>query len=224
MKHYRIFAFTALALAMVFAVTACTPINNELSTGDPEQQRVEIGHLQTVDPEGDLKDKRDDGSGLPFVDNFVVCYDGYYPQLHIPTMAVFNSFEEYSAGIMQILNLDSSSSLAAPGAVSGDDKRVNEGLGRFNNKEYFNNYYVVAFSMELNSGSTKVELVKVAVDGGVTRIYLSSYIPGDVGTCDMASAHVFIGLNKVKFDGYGKIEIYVNNVLVNFAGSDGSIM
>lgn len=40
----------------------------------------------------------------------------------------------------------------------------------------------------------------------------------------MASAHVFIGLNKVKFDGYGKIEIYVNNVLVNFAGSDGSIM
>ena len=78
--------------------------------------------------------------------------------------------------------------------------------------------------MELNSGSTKVELVKVAVDGGVTRIYLSSYIPGDVGTCDMASAHVFIGLNKVKFDGYGKIEIYVNNVLVNFAGSDGSIM
>lgn len=162
---------------------------------------------------------------MPFVDNFVVCYGGYDPELQVPTMAVFNTFEEYRTGVMRQLNQDEDSSLAVQGSVNAESHRVNiEGLEKFNDEEYFKSYYVVAINLELTSGSARVKLEKVMVDGGVTRIYLSSGVSGGVGTDDMASAHVFIGLNRVKFDGYGKIEVYVNNMLMNFSGDDGSVM
>ncbi|MDD7488519.1 MAG: hypothetical protein PUK25_02395, partial [Clostridiales bacterium] len=79
---------------------------------------------------------------------------------------------------------------------------------------YFDTHFLVAVSISLTSGSMRTNLVDVVNEGGVIKIFLSTVRPGEVGTCDMVSDTVYIGLDRSVFSTDAQIEFYVNGAVM----------
>ena len=100
----------------------------------------------------------------------------------------------------------------------GDEYRVIsqadiEALRGFD-EAYFDTHFLVAVSISLTSGSMRTNLVDVVNEGGVIKIFLSTVRPGEVGTCDMVSDTVYIGLDRSVFSTDAQIEFYVNGAVM----------
>ncbi len=221
MKDLRLILTALLASTLsISALTACSPIdgNNSLSTGEPEGTQLYIQNFRPISTDGTLS--RVDGINDPAkTDDPVIIYGGYDQKLTKPTMKLFHTYDEFNAGIIDELT-PSSHRVDASG---GDyDTAYKEQLAKFDAK-YFEQHFAIVINLKLTSGSARVSLGSMMQEDGVTKIYLTSFVPGDVGTCDMASAHILLGMDRAVFDPNAKIEVYLNKLPLEFASANGDI-
>lgn len=132
-----------------------------------------------------------------------------------------NACYDYTAFINSLsamYDLDPDTALTVFGSgsdgLAGDESRVVsqadiEALRGFD-EAYFDTHFLVAVSVSLTSGSMRTNLVDVVDDNGVIKIFIRTARPGDVGTCDMVSDTVYIGLDRSVFSTDAEIEFYVN--------------
>ena len=91
-------------------------------------------------------------------------------------------------------------------------------------EEYFDEHFVLTLRLTLSGGSVKAALSNIVSDGDSTKIYLTSVAYGDVGTTDMVSVHVLIGLSVDKYDINNKAVVHMNGIPIKFTSGMGETM
>lgn len=204
-KYARFMSFVLVCVMSLFAF-ACTPIeDNDIKDETPAPNHIDLDKLKPLDS----------GKGSiirPAEDNkFFVYYGGYNEDLMNGGLTVIDNYDEFK----QFNMIDWLSQYAASFDETKDPELATE--------EYFETHYLVVFRMALTSGSQKVNFKNIEYGSDTVKIYLSCDIDGDVGTSDMASASVLIGVKKREGTANGIPEIYVNDVILDFAKDGGGI-
>ncbi len=205
MKKYARIVSCVLVCAMSLFAFACTPIeDNDIGDETAAPNHIDLDKLQPLDSGG--------GSILRVEqDKFFAYYGGYDESLMSDELIVINDYDEFK----QFNMVDWLSQYAASFDETKDPELATA--------EYFETHYLVAFRMALTSGSQKVKFENISYDSDTVKIYLSCGIEGDVGTSDMASVSVLIGVKKTEGITNVTPEIYVNDVIFDFAKDGGGI-
>lgn len=206
MKKYARFVSYVLIFVMSLFAFACTPIeDNDIKNETTEPNHIDLDKLKPLESGS--------GSIIRLEENkYSVYYGGYNEKLAHEELVIIEDFDEFKQfNVNDWLSQYAAASDAAKNPVE------------FATEEYFETHYLVAFRMVLTSGSQKVKLENIKYDSGKVKIYLSCDIDGDVGTSDMASASVLIGIKKAEGITDTVLEIYVNDVIFDFDKDNGGI-
>lgn len=153
----------------------------------------------------------------------VIFYGSYDSSLPQASLTTYSTFDAFNSGVAKKLK-SNGESYRINSSNPDKGEAFNSGMLDMFDEEYFEEHFVLALRLTLTGGSVKAKLSNVVVDGDTTKICLTSVALGDVGTCDMVSVHVLIGLSVDKYDINNKTVVLMNGFPIKFSSGIGETM
>lgn len=115
--------------------------------------------------------------------------DGYHDGAKYPTVTVIRSVDELKAYYEQYKDLYNMG--ANPYPASDSTIGFADAMQKYD-ESYFAKQVLILILLEEGSGSVRHDVSKAGFSGSQFVVSIDAYMPGGVGTCDMAEWHIFI--------------------------------
>lgn len=220
-NKFSVLIALVLALSIVL-LSSCSVNNSDDTTDAPQKTPMYVQNFHPLSTSGAVL-PNDTNTAAKQDFNSVIYYGHYNVQLPKPILSKYDTYQSFNSGV--ISKLSKSDTTFSVGSSNPDIGNVFDiSMLELFDEDYFSEHFVLTLDIQLPSGSAKVSVDKIMSDNDETKIYLSSVILSDLGTCDMVTAHIVLGLSKSDYDAQAKTSVFMNSFPIEIGYGTESIM